>query len=75
MTATLNDVLDFVIHHRPGLSERDLAMVLYGSPSYEHEVAAACQRLMAGGQVHRRARPDGDHAYYAGVVVPAELGR
>lgn len=75
MTATLSDALDFVIHHRPGLSERDLSMVLYGSPSYEHQVEAECQRLMQGGQIHRRARPDGDHAYYAGIVTPTELGR
>lgn len=73
--ATLADALDFVIHHRPGLSDRELSVALYGSPSYERPVKAECQLLMAGGQVHCRVRPDGDHAYYSGIATPAELGR
>lgn len=75
MAATLSDALDFVIHHRPGLSERELSAVLYGSPSYQQTVEGECQRLVADGRVHRRARPDGDHAYYAGIPAPVELGR
>ncbi|HVI89475.1 MAG TPA: hypothetical protein VM659_14310 [Dongiaceae bacterium] len=73
--ATLADALDFVIHHRPGLSERELSTALYGSPSYERAVKAECHLLMAGGKVHCRVRPDGDQAYYAGIAEPAELGR
>ncbi|HVJ42402.1 MAG TPA: hypothetical protein VM639_12945 [Dongiaceae bacterium] len=75
MTATIADVLDFVIHHRPGLNERDLSTALYGSPSYEHQVEAECSRLVSSGQVNRCARPDGGHAYYPGIATPAELGR
>lgn len=73
--ATLADALDFVIHHRPGLSERELSAALYGSPSYEQAVKVECQHLLRGGRVHCRVRPDGDQAYYAGIAAPAELGR
>jgi hypothetical protein len=73
--ATLADALDFVIHHRPGLNERELSVALYGSPSYDQMVKAECEHLMQGGQVQCRMRPDGDHAYYGGVAAPAELGR
>lgn len=75
MTASIAEVLDFVIHHRPGLDERDLSNALYGSPSYAHQVEAECSRLVTSGQVNRRARPDGGHAYYPGIAAPAELGR
>jgi hypothetical protein len=73
--ATLADALDFVIHHRPGLSDRELSVALYGSPSYEQTVKGECQHLMLGGRVHCRTRPDGDQAYYGGIATPAELGR
>lgn len=75
MTATPEEVLDFVIRHRPGLSERELAEAIYGAPGYRQQIDRDCAQLVERHLVQRRPRGDGVNAYYALVATPSELGR
>ncbi|MDY0884694.1 hypothetical protein ACFPL7_03245 [Dongia soli] len=75
MAASLADVVDFIVHQRPGLSEADLAKAVYGQPGYRPEIEQTCSRLVSAGTLDRRAGPDGVHTYFTHIAQPAELGR
>lgn len=75
MAASLADVIDFILHHRPGLSESDLAAAIYGAPGYRQEIEQSCSRLVSAGQLERRSGRDGVHVYFTHLPRPAELGR
>jgi hypothetical protein len=75
MAASLADVVDFLVHHRPGLSESDLAKAVYGQSGYRPEIEQTCNRLVSAGSIDRRAGPDGVHTYFTRIAQPVELGR
>ena len=75
MVASLADVIDFLVHRRPGLSESDLARAVYGEPGYHPEIEQTCDRLVSAGSIDRRAGPDGVHTYFTRIAQPTELGR
>ena len=45
-----------VIHSRPGLTELELARVIYGPFAYQELVRAVCRQLLEDGYIVRRGR-------------------
>ena len=50
----LFDVIEFIIHKRPGITEAELAEAIYGGRGYQQQVNQDCRRLESGKKVERR---------------------
>jgi hypothetical protein len=63
---TLFDVIEFIIHKRPGLTEAELAEAIYGDRGYQQRVNQDCRRMESGRKVERRGGggPSDPFRYY-----------
>ena len=54
MTATILDVLLFLIRSGPGRTEAQLAEAMFGRNGYQQRVNSDCRLLVSSGKVERR---------------------
>jgi hypothetical protein len=64
-----------IIHARPGVTNGQIARVIYGSVEAQSQIMRICRELLAEGRIHRVGSGSANNPYrYSWATSPSEIG-